>query len=217
MWNWPLVSTLTAPTMARVLYWRDLYELILNVPGEIFEFGTHFGSGAVTLANLRSLLEPRNQSRMIRIFDTFEGFSGVDAQRDGPLSHDGDFQSRPGWEHDLKRILALHEEISHWARPRPGFSIHKGDAGEQVRAYLSDRPATVISMAVFDMDIYKPTAEALSAVMPFMASGALLVFDEYACSAYPGETSAAREALQGRDVTLTRHPLMPYCAWGRVP
>ena len=215
MWNWPIVSSLTSSTLGRILYLADIYRQIIDIPGEIFEFGTHFGPGAATLINLRSLLEPRNQSRVIRIFDTFAGFVGT-SPSDGGGSEEGDFSVPHGYQQVLERKLSILEELSRWAKPRPGFSLHGGDVRKTLRPYLDENPASVVSMAIFDMDIYAPTKFALECVLPFIARGGLLVFDEYAAAPYPGETLAVREVLATEGLHLRRHPLVPYCSWATV-
>ena len=70
------------------LYFDNLYQSIVNVPGVVMEFGVHWGSGISLLNNLRLLYEPYNFSRKIIGFDTFEGFVGV-SDLDGPDVSDG--------------------------------------------------------------------------------------------------------------------------------
>ena len=37
----------------------------------------------------------------------------------------------------------------------------KGDASKTVKKYLNDNIQTIISLAIFDMDVYQPTKEIL--------------------------------------------------------
>ena len=64
-------------------------------------------------------------------------------------------------------------------------------------------------MAVFDLDLYKPTKEALKAVIPRLSKGSILVFDELNHNAYPGETVAFLETFSKNKVKLER---LPYSA-----
>jgi hypothetical protein len=50
-------------------------------------------------------------------------------------------------------------------------------------------------MAIFDMDIYKPTKDVLEKIIPRLVKGSLLVFDELNFKAFPGETIAVNEVL----------------------
>lgn len=76
LWNWPVASTLTTPSLARILWLAEIYDLIISVPGSILEFGVHFGTSSSILTNLRAIKEPHNYNRELFIFDTFSGFVG---------------------------------------------------------------------------------------------------------------------------------------------
>lgn len=75
------------------------------------------------------------------------------------------------------------------------FELVQGDATQTVHTYLDAHPETIISMAYFDFDIYKPTAECLKAIKPYLNRGAVIGFDEINDREWPGETAALREIL----------------------
>jgi hypothetical protein len=89
----------------------------------------------------------------------------------------------------------------------------KGDAVETVPAYLAAHPETIVSMAVFDFDIYTPTKAALQAIAPRVAKGSLLVFDELADPYFPGETLALQEVFGLRNVRIQRLPITARISW----
>jgi hypothetical protein len=68
-------------------------------------------------------------------------------------------------------------------------------------------------MAIFDMDIYQPTKDALETIKPRLTQGTVLVFDELNCSQFPGETEAINEVLQLNNLKLHHYPHQPNCAW----
>ncbi len=68
-------------------------------------------------------------------------------------------------------------------------------------------------MAIFDMDIYKPTRDALNMIQPRLTKGSMLVFDELNCPFFPGETQAVSEVLGLNNLRLQRFPNQPYCAF----
>lgn len=211
LWNWPSAATLTRPSIARILYLANLYQRILSVPGVICEFGAHWGSTSAILTNLRAHFEPYNYSRRLFVFDTFEGFTAVDPSFDG-TAMDGDFGVPVGYEDSLRRLLRIHESLS----PNPAIEKHKvyaGDASETVHLFLDEHPEAIASMVVFDMDIYRPTKSALTAILPRLTKGSLLVFDELNYPEYPGETTALAEVLGLDARRLERDPAMPHCAW----
>ncbi len=213
-WSMHSLAVMKRNALARVLYLHELYQQILPVAGVICEFGVHWGGSLATLLNLRGMLEPYNSSRLIYGFDTFEGFAGVSAA-DGAGAKTGDYATRENYDQTLDAILRYHESISPFPE-RKKYELIKGDAGETVAAWLKQNPQTVIAMAMFDMDIYKPTKAVLEQIKPRMPKGALLVFDELNCPFFPGETAAVEEVLGIRNLRLRRHPLQPYCAWAVV-
>jgi hypothetical protein len=197
--------------LSRLLYQDHLYRRIVNIPGVICEFGVHWGATMTTLCNLRGIYEPYNHSRTIVGFDTFSGFTGVQAA-DGGFSSDGDYSTSAGYEEDLTEILALHETFSPIPQIRK-FDLVKGDVVETLPRWLEDNTHAIVAMAIFDMDIYQPTRAALEMILPRLVKGSMLVFDELACKHFPGETQAVMEVLGLNNLKLERFPHQPFCAF----
>jgi hypothetical protein len=210
-WNYHSTVFLKRQVLSRLLYQDQLYRRILDVPGVICEFGVHWGATIATLTNLRGIYEPFNYARRIFGFDTFGGFVGVD-EKDGGFSSDGDYSTSTGYEAELGELLHLHESFS----PIPQIEKHaliKGDVMKTLPVWLEENPHAIISMAIFDMDIYKPTRVALELILPRLVKGSMLVFDELNCPHFPGETQAVQEVLGLNNLRLQRSPLQPYCAF----
>ena len=210
-WHRHSVNTMRVEAAARFIYYHDLYKQIINVPGVICEFGVQFGATLSTLINLRSIYEPFNYSRVVYGFDTFEGLLNV-SEKDGSLADDGDFAVTQGFENTLDEILTLLEADSPCNHIKK-FQFIKGDAVNTVDPWLENNPHAIISMCIFDMDIYNPTKEVLRKILPRLTKGSLLVFDELNYNAFPGETTAVDEVLGLNNLRLTRSPLQPHCAW----
>ena len=192
--------------LARTLFFRDIYALVVNTHGIIVEFGVRWGQTMALLSNLRSIYEPFNRHRRIVGFDTFEGFRGV-APEDGvdASCRDGDFSVTPDYEQELSRLLALHERMNPMSHLRR-FELIKGDAVETVPAWFDAHPEAVVSLAIFDFDIYAPTKAALLAVKPRLFKGSVLVFDELSDDVFPGETVAVQEVLGLHTLRIQRSP-----------
>ena len=93
------------------------------------------------------------------------------------------------------------------------FSLIKGDATETIDRWLDDITHAIISLAIFDMDLYEPTLKVLQKIVPRLVRGSVIAFDELNCKYFPGETQALDEALGLNNLRLRRSPLHPYCAW----
>jgi len=192
--------------MRRIIFFNELYKLIVSVPGALIQFGVRYGRDLAILSSLRALYEPLDHNRKIVGFDTFRGFPSVDA-RDGnfALAAVGELATPDHYDHFLREALAEHERMS------PGHHLRRfetvvGDAAETLEAYLERNPHTIVAMAYFDMDVYEPTRRCLEMIGPHLTKGSVLVFDELNCAEWPGETLAVREVLGLGAFALRRFP-----------
>jgi hypothetical protein len=210
-WNPSNLLFLKRQTLSRFLYFNMLYEKIIDVPGVICEFGVHWGATLSQLINLRGIYEPYNHSRKIYGFDTFTGFKEVNA-KDGLLACEGDFAVGENYEMILDEILTLQESFSPISHMKK-FALVKGDASETIDIWLKDNPEATIALAIFDMDLYKPTKDVLLKIIPRLIKGSILVFDEFSCHFFPGELLALREVFDMNKMSFKRFPHQPYQAW----
>lgn len=211
MWGTHNLVTMPQSALARVIYYNDLYQRILDIPGAICEFGVQWGATLALLINLRATHEPFNASRKIFGFDTFDGFSQIDS-KDGPWPRVGDYKSLPGYMDKLIEILTTHETLAPLNHLKK-IEIVPGDASVTIGQWLVDNPYAIISMAIFDMDVYRPTKDVLQRIIPRLTRGSLLIFDELNCEHFPGETLAVQEVLGFNDIKLRRSPYQSYGAW----
>lgn len=192
--------------LSKILFLHEIYKQILNVPGVIIEFGVRWGQNLITLNNMRGIYEPYNYGRKIIGFDTFEGFKNVNA-KDGSDSiiKNGAFSVSDKYEEYLSDLLEIHHNESPLNHIPKNF-LRKGDATVELKRYLEEHPETLIAFAYFDFDIYQPTKECLSMVLPLMPKGAIIGFDELVDPKFPGETVALKETLNIRDCKLHKNP-----------
>jgi len=194
-------------SLARLLFFYEVYQKVLHTHGVAIEFGVRWGQTLSWLVSLRSILEPFNRHRKILGFDTFTGFKGV-AAKDG-ASHgcrEGDYAVCRDYAVRLDEILRLQERLNPMAHIKR-FELVKGDATTSVPRYFRQHPETVVALAIFDFDIYKPTRAALKAVKPHLMKGSILVFDELCDDIFPGETLALREVFGLNNVRVQRLPM----------
>lgn len=211
VWQRHSVVTMNVSAASRLLYLNMLYQKIVDVPGVICEFGVHWGATLAQLINLRSIHEPFNHSRTIYGFDTFAGFPAVH-EKDGGAYRVGDLATQENYEETLDHILGLLETfppLSHIKK----YGLIKGDASQTIDKWLDDNPHAIISLAIFDMDLYEPTKVVLEKIRPRLAKGSILAFDELNCKYFPGETRALDEVFGLNNLRLYRSPLYPYGAW----
>ncbi len=212
--NWAMhsLAVMKRNAIARILYLDEIYRDILLVLGVICEFGVHWGASIAPLLNLRNIYEPYNVERFIYGFDTFEGFASV-SDKD-PGAKVGDFSSIGGYQETLEKILNYHESISAFQERRM-FELFKGDASITIDTWLENYPGATIALAIFDMDVYKPTKEVLEKILPRLTKNSILVFDEFCHQKFPGEVQAAREVLNLMNMDIKRSRHHSHCAIAR--
>jgi hypothetical protein len=199
--------------LSRFLWMHEMYTKIISVPGVIMEFGVRWGQNLALFESLRGIYEPYNYTRKVIGFDTFSGFEGTSG-RDGKseIIEEGAYAVTPGYEEYLSRLLEFHEKESPLSHIKK-FELVKGDAGRTIKHYLDSNKETIISLAYFNMDIYRPTLECLEAIRPRLTKGSLVGFDELNCPHFPGETLALDKAFGIGKYRLVRQPHNPYPAY----
>lgn len=212
-WNHHLQVYLKRHNIMRVLHYNELYQKILDVPGDILDFGVHFGASSAVMLNLRGIYEPYNLSRKVWVFDTFEGLSGV--SKDDPKAVEGGYAVPRSYEEILETILTAHEGFSPISHIKK-FEIVKGDARITFDAWLKENPGTLIGLLHLDMDLYEPTAEVLVKALPRLTKGSLVVFDELTAKFFPGEAKALIDTVGAHNIRLKRTPFQPYSAYYQV-
>jgi hypothetical protein len=196
--------------LSKIFYFQHLYEQLIDVHGIIIEFGTRWGTNLVTLSNLRGIYEPYNYNRKIIGFDTFEGFKNTDTKHDGDHSiiKEGAYNVSENYELYLTQIMEVHQNESPLNHINK-FEIIKGDAPVLLKEYLQRNPQTIIAMAHFDFDIYKPTLDCLNLIKPHLTQGSILSFDELNDPNFPGETKALNESFGLNNIQLRRFSICP--------
>ena len=174
---------------------NELYQKTLNITGDILEFGCRWGQNLSLFLNFRGIYEPYNMQKKIIGFDTFSGFPSISKHENKgnkKLAKLGGFATTKNYDKYLENILdyqSTESPASHVKRHK----LIKGDASKTIKKYLKSNQQTLISLAYFDMDIYKPTKDCLKAIKPYLIKGSVIGFDEPNSKDFPGETIAIKE------------------------
>jgi len=197
--------------MTRILTMNELYKKIINLHGNILEFGVRWGQNLSLFTVFKGIYEPYNYTRQIIGFDTFNGFLNIDNEND-PDTKDGDYNVTNDYENYLSDILKFHIDnnpISHISKT----STIKGDATLTIKDYFKNNKHSIIAFAYFDFDIYKPTIDCLNAIKPHLTKGAIIAFDELNLSDWPGETIAFKEFFNINNVSVYRTQYDPIISY----
>lgn len=94
----------------------------------------------------------------------------------------------------LANILDYYEHESPISHNKK-HEIVKCDASEGVTRYPGEHPETIVALAYFDFDIYKPTLDCFVAILSCLTRNSVIGFDELNNVTFPGETLAMEETL----------------------
>jgi len=194
--------------LAKILFLNELYELVLNLPGVILEFGTWWGQNLVVFENLRAIYEPFNQSRRIVGFDTFKGYPSIsDKDRPSDTIKVGGYNVTASYLTYLEELIDYHEKNNVLANVKK-HQVIKGDAAETVPRFFKENPETVVALAYFDLALYEPTKVCLETIKPHLLRGSVLMLDEFNSKDSPGETIAFKEVFKGERYLVRRSRFM---------
>jgi hypothetical protein len=195
---------LNSKNLSRILFFDHLYKLNLDTQGIVMEFGVRWGHNLSLFSALRGIYEPFNRHRKIVGFDTFKGFPSIHS-KDGKstLMKKGQLDLTKNYEIYLEKILKFQELDNPLAHLKK-FELCKGEATKELTKYLKKNPETIISLAYFDLDLYKPTKMCLEIIKSRLVKGSVIGFDELNDPDSPGETLALMESMGLNKIRLKR-------------
>jgi O-methyltransferase len=159
------------------MLWQAVKNVVpLGLPAA--EVGAFRGGSAHFLAEALKTLAGHECD--LHVVDTFEGHP------DGQISeHDPEQQRGKFTNTDF-------DEVSSYLSTFSRVHVYKGDVGDVVRAW----PDMQFGLLHLDVDLYTPTAVALEYFGPRLATGGIIVLDDYGAASCPGVFRAVGEFLQ---------------------
>ncbi len=187
--------------MAKVLAHYELFKLSAGAPGAIVECGVFKGASLARFAMFRDLFASA-QARKIIGFDMFgpfpeTAFAPDQAKRARFIREAGN------------QSIAVDQLMQVLAHKRCDRNVElvAGDICATVPKYVQEHPELKIALLHLDTDIYEPSAAILEHLYPRLATGGVLVLDDY--GSFPGETKAVDDYFQGQHVLIRK---LPFCA-----
>ena len=157
----------------KMLCHYELYKLILNIPGDIFELGVYKGASLLRFATYRDTLE-NSFSRKIIGFDAFGKFPDKDLKLNEDIDFIERFESTGGYGLDLDELNKILEQ-----KLFENIDLIKGNVFDTLPSFLEKNPSTRISFLHLDMDVKDPTDFALELLFERVVPGGIIVFDDY--------------------------------------
>jgi len=195
--------------LVKLLFLNEVYEAILNVPGDIVEFGIWWGQNLCVFENLRAIYEPFNKSRHVIGFDTFQGYDGFTKQDvQDEVMHSGGYSVSNDYQSYLQELLSFHESNNVQGNIR-NHKLVKGNVIETVPDYYKNNPHAVIALAYVDLGIYEPCKVCFEIIKSHVVPGSVILLDELNSDQMPGETIAFREVFKDVSYELKNSKFLP--------
>lgn len=198
--------------LARIFAIADIYQLIVNIPGAVFDVGTWRGQTAVVCENLRAIFEPLHFNRRIVCFDTFEGYKGFsDKDKATSLHSDGTYAlSGDDYVEFLRQLLVMHEKCNAMGHNSGKHKVIKGDCRETIPRFFADNPSEYVALAFFDVNSYDPTLQAFESIWAKLVPGGVVAFWQLTRNTIPAEARVyAEKILANYGHTLHRSATYP--------
>lgn len=196
----------------RTLGHWEIFKKVYKLPGDIIELGVYKGETLLNFARFLEILCPGDREKVVYGFDHWQGLKNF-TKKDGYFPESGNEEG--GWNPEsfkltlLKLIDLFHEDSFVPAKAR--IELVDGDIKKTSADFVRDNPGVRISLLHFDCDMYEPTLAGLEAFYSKVVPGGIILFDEYACKSWPGETRAVEEFF-GKNL-----PKMEKFPWQSTP
>jgi len=201
---------LRSSLLSRIIAMNDVYRMIVDVPGAVFDLGCWWGQNSVLFENFRAIYEPFNKQRKIVSFDSFEGYTNwSDKDKKSDVFNQNTYAVAAGYEAFLNDLLQTHEGINNLGHQRGIHEVVKGDATKTVKEYLATNPETILALAAFDLGLYEPTKAVIETIKPHLVPGSVLLMIHLTRKDLQGDGRAFIETMRGMKYKLHKVPFYP--------
>ena len=178
----------------------ELFMMSLDVPGMIVECGVFKGVSLARFAHFRELFGASGSKEIVG-FDIFGAFPEAGYEADQELL--GKFIDTAGnMSIDRQQMLDVLTAKGLSRNTR----LIEGDVTLTLPAFVKENPGAKISFLNLDVDLYEPSKVVLETLYPLVSSGGVILLDDY--GKFPGETRAADEYFEGKDVRIESFPFV---------
>lgn len=177
----PFLPRLYKQTLGRAFYFREMFETVRELEGDIVECGVSVGYGILIWS---LLCELSDEQRQIYGYDSFSGFP---ASGEADRKKDNSFQTE---EHGYASPPELVLKVLADGRASADFvdshiRLVRGYFEETVAKHNGD-----IALLHLDCDLHDSYVTCLTSLYSKVVSGGVILFDEYHDSNFPGAKQA---------------------------
>lgn len=179
-----------------------LYEKTSHLVGDIVECGVFKGSGLMTWLKILDLNEPNSIKKVVG-FDYFDPSFVENISDATDKKSMSEVFSRCNATKSELTVDSVHGRISGAGIDVSKVDLVAGEIGTTSLTYAMERPGFRISILYMDLDLYRPTYDALRNLWSRVVDGGIVVFDEHGYHAW-SESSAVEQFVREHGLVLHR-------------
>ena len=191
----------------------ELYKMILNLPGDVFEMGVFKAGTMIRWATFRQLLE-NSFSRRVVGFDTFGKFPKMSVNLGSDL--DADLEYVEAFTAKAGEALSRDQVEQVFARKGfENFDLLEGNVTDTLPHFVMKNPACRIALLHLDLNVKGPTKFVLEALYDRIVPGGLIVIDDY--TSVVGTTEAIDDLVAQKGLKIEKLSFHSVPAFIRKP
>jgi hypothetical protein len=162
----------------KLLHRYDFFNKVKELPGDIVEVGVFKGSGMATFSKFVDIYCP-NSNKQIIGFDIFDPVkSQLILNKDNLNDKENMNIVYSRINPDDRTIQSVQTRLDNMKITKK-YNLVEGDIEETLPKFLVENPGFRISLLYIDVDIERPTYNALKYLWDRVLPGGIIVFDEY--------------------------------------
>ena len=164
--------------LGKLLHRYDFFLQTKHLPGDIVEIGVFKGSGIATFSKFVDIYCPNSNKQIIGfdIFDPEKSQIILDKDTSNNKTQMNNVYSRIN--NQDRTIEAVTQNLENMCLNKK-YKLIEGDVENTLPQFLIENPGFRISMLYIDVDIERPTYNALKYLWDRVLPGGVIVFDEY--------------------------------------
>ncbi|MDD4931339.1 MAG: macrocin O-methyltransferase [Candidatus Colwellbacteria bacterium] len=178
----------------------NIFNMIAYLPGDIIECGVFKGSSLLLWLKLVAMTTP-NSIRKVIGFDFFDQNFVEDLEDATDKKAMAEVFSRCPVSRDDISVEGITSRLVEANFSQSKFELVKGDLSVTSKEYVDSRPGMRIALLYMDVDLEKPTYDALCVMWDRIVPGGIVVFDEYGYHIW-SESNAVDQFVKEKELTL---------------
>ena len=178
----------------------------MHLPGDIVELGVYRGASLMAWANFLEVRNMGDRAKQVIGFDNWKGFTSFDkkdGKEDPRVNKVLSGYDATVFKDILEGAIAIYDK-DRFISYKPRIILVSGDIEETVPQFVEKNSGLRISLLHIDCDLYQPTKTALEFLWPRVVNGGVVIFDDYGIRPWEGESTAADEYFEGKNIVLRR-------------